>query len=170
MTPRPGDFGVVRTDGWAGRLIRWATRSPVNHAVLCVGDVLVEGDPRGARIRPLSQYGDRVAWADWPLSVAQRATIVRWGVTRVGTPYSWLDCLYIGLVDRFGWAPQWARRQLASTRTLMCSQLVCAAYDAAGVHLFSDGRPFGGVSPGDLYDLIPREQKVKQTSLHDWWF
>jgi hypothetical protein len=108
---------------------------------------------------PVGKYGDRVVWANWPLGDSQRATISRWGRAREGTPYSWLDCLEIGLVDRFGWAPGWMRRRLRSNQTLMCSQLVCAAYDAAGVHLFLDGRPFGGVSPGDLYQLILDEGK-----------
>lgn len=157
MSPRLGDFGVVRTNGWAARLIRWATRSPVNHAVLCVGDQLVEGDPHGARLGRLDAYGDRVIWAGWTLTDNQRTEIAAWGLSRVGTPYSWLDCVEIGLVDRFGWAPRWMRRRLRSDRTLMCSQLVTAAYDAAGVHLFDDGRPAGGVSPGDLYDLLEKQ-------------
>ena len=160
MRPELGDFGVVRTGGWAGRLIRWATRSPVNHAVLYVGGgQIVEGEPNGAALSPVSRYGNRVEWANWPLTPTQRGVIAQWGRAHVGTPYSWLDCLEIGLVDRFGWAPGWMRSRLRSNRTLMCSQLVTAAYDAAGVHLFDDGRPAGGVSPGDLYTLILKESK-----------
>lgn len=155
--PPEGDFAVVATGGWAAKVIRWVTRSPVNHAVLSVGQgMIVEGDPKGAQLSHFTKYPHAI-WANWPLTSRARDQIGTWGRRHVGVPYSWVDDAEIGMVDTFHWAPRWMRRRLRSTRTLMCSQLVDAAYQAAGVQLFTDGRPAGGVSPGDLYDLIHKK-------------
>lgn len=152
--PRPGDFGVTRTSGFGSWVIRVVTRSKYNHAFIVIdAEHLIEGEPGGARPNKLTAY-PHAAYSSINLTDAQRNQIVAWAKAHIGTPYSWLDDLEIGLVDLFGWAPKWMRKRLSSTRTLMCSQLVDAAYAAAGVQLFSDGRPAGGVSPGDLARLI----------------
>ena len=153
--PLPGDIGVVASRSWVGRAIMWITRAPVSHAFVCIGGGgLIEGDPHGARIRPVTAYAD----AQWltalstHLTDAQRKTIVDWCMKHVGTPYSWIDDAEIGFTDLFGWAPKWMRRRLRSDSTLMCSQLCDAAYKAAGVDLFP-GKPDGAISPGDLWRL-----------------
>lgn len=150
----PGDFGVTETSGFGSWVIRVVTRSKYNHAFVVVGaGQCIEGEPGGARYNKLANYPHAV-YSSLPLTGPQRAAIVAWATAHLGTPYSWLDDLEIGLVDLFGWAPKWMRKRLASTSTLMCSQFVDAAYTAAGVPLFKDGRPAGGVSPGDLAKLI----------------
>ena len=170
--PALGDFAVVATGGWPSAVIRWVTRSKVNHAVLYIGNgYVVEGEPAGARVTPVSNYGDKLIWANWPLTDEQRPAVAAWGKAHIGTPYSWLDDAAIGLADLFHWVPGILRKRLASTSTLMCSQLVDAAYAAAGVQLFPDGRPAGAVSPGDLYTLIQTRNggtAVKKPS--DWWW
>jgi uncharacterized protein YycO len=154
--PKLGDYGVVATGGFWPRVIRLVTRSSVNHAVLYIGSgQIVEGEPDGARIVDWREYGDAVRWSSVQLTRPQREAIAAWGRKHEGTPYNWIDDLAIGLVDVFGWAPKFLRDRLKSTDRLMCSQLVDAAYDAAGVDLFTDGRPVGGVSPGDLAELLP---------------
>lgn len=152
---QPGDFAVVNTGGsLVARLIRWATRSPVNHAFVYVGGgQIIEAEPNGAQLADVRKYPDAI-WADVDLTQPERTGIVSWARGHLGTPYSWVDDLEVGLVDVFGWAPKFMRDRLASTATLQCAQLVDAAYAAAGVQLFDDGRPCGGVSPGDLYHLI----------------
>jgi hypothetical protein len=47
----------------------------------------------------------------------------------------------------------------------MCSQLCDSAYHAAGVDLFADGRPAGGVSPADLYRLDERVRAAAGASV-----
>lgn len=169
LTPRAGTIGVTPSRRFVAWAIRVLTRCPqAAHAFVATGkgDEIIEGDPHGAR-RSHARYYPRVVWLEdlaAGLSDAQRAEVVAWAVSRLGTPYSWLDDLEIGLVDVFGWAPAFLRRRLRSDRTLMCSQLCDAAYRAAGVELFADGRPAGGVSPADLYRLNERTAAPWRTS------
>lgn len=160
MIPMLATIGLVRGTGFWAWLIRLATRSPYAHAFLWVGGGIVEAEPSGARSAP-SHYAD-VYWCERlsdQLSNAQRNLAVSWALAQTktrdgkGTPYSWVDDAEIGVVDVFGWAPGWMRRRLASTCTLQCAQLCDAAYATAGVQLFDDGRPCGGVSPADLWRL-----------------
>jgi hypothetical protein len=149
-------IGVTPSSGFTAWVIRTVTRSPVAHAILAtgVGDEVIEAEPDGARPNHARTFRD-VTWLtnlSAGLTDAQRTAAVAWAREHLGTPYSWLDDLEIGLVDLFGRAPGWMRKRLASTDTLQCAQLCDAAYAAAGVHLFT-GRPAGGVSPGDLYRL-----------------
>lgn len=152
-----GIVGVTPSRGFVPWLIRTVTRGPVAHAFITTGngDEIVEGDPHGARRNRASQYR-RVYWLlnlTAGMTAEQGVLAAGWAIERLGTPYSWLDDLAIGLVDLFGWAPACLRRRLASSRTLMCSQLVDAALEFAGWDLFTDGRPSGGVSPNDLFRL-----------------
>lgn len=152
--PRPGDFGVTRTSGFGSWVIRVVTRSKYNHAFVVVDDYrVIEAEPHGARYNRLSAYPDAV-FSSFPLTDAQRAGIVAWAIAHLGTPYSWLDDLEIGMVDLFGWAPAWMRRRLRSIATMECAQYVDADYAANGWEIFDDGRPAGGVSPGDLAKAI----------------
>ena len=152
----PGDFFVVRTNGWAGRLIRWVTRSSVNHAgVLVYGGRIVEARPSGAGY---SSRPTDALWSHQPLTDDQRGQIVAAATGFVGNPYSWLDCVCIGLADRFGTnVPAAIRNRLQRPDRMICSQLVDSAYLDAGVHLFADGRDPGAVSPEDLRQTIIQE-------------
>ena len=156
--PQPGDYFVVRTNGWAGVLIRWVTRSTVNHAgILVNGGAVVEARPAGAGYAAARDY-TAATWSHFPLTDAQRVAIIGAANGLVGTPYSWVDCACVGLADLFGInVPEPVRKRLRRRDRLMCSQLVDTAYLDAGVHLFSDGRIPGAVSPGDLLNLIPKE-------------
>jgi len=155
VTPQPGDFGVMATGGWGARLIQVVTHSPVNHAILYLGNGwCIEGRPEGAGPVRVDAYAGTY-WSHMDLTDEQRESIVAHGRSHLGAPYSWLDDLAIGLAHIFGRAlPQFIRRRLSSRDRLMCSQLVDLSYLEAGVHLFDDGRLPGDVAPGDLYDLI----------------
>lgn len=161
MGPELGDFAVVATGGREAALIRWGTDSPVNHAVLYVGDgMLIEAQPGGARLVPVSHYGKRLIWSTGVIipNEAQRAAIAKAGRALEHTPYGWPDIAAIALAQRrlgaFVDSRTWWVRRLARTDRLICSQLVDLAYLRGGVHLFADGRLPGLVSPGDLYRLI----------------
>lgn len=79
----------------------------------------------------------------------------------VGTPYSFLDDAAIGFALLTNWrAPRWVEQRLSSDRHLQCAQLADAAYEAAGLRLFDDGRLPGAVYPGSF---IPIWQQ------HGWW-
>lgn len=160
VAPTPGDYFVVATNGFAARVIRWATKSPVNHAGIYIGPVgggtplIVEADPHGARVNDVSTYGTAI-WSDLPLTDDERARIVAWAKASIGTKYNWIDIVCLALELVFRWkVPSAVLWRVSSPKTLICSQLVDLAYRGAGVHLFSDGRPPGAVTPESLYKVI----------------
>lgn len=154
VAPAPGDFGVVTTSGWAARLIQTVTRSHYNHAFIYAGNGrIIEARPSGAGYGTLDYPA--VLWSNVPLNPLERDNVVAAAVKMIGTPYSWVDCAAIGIADLFGQhIPELVRKRLNRRDRLMCSQLVDTAYLLAGVHLFSDGRVPGDVSPADLALLV----------------
>ena len=87
--PRIGDYGVVRTGGFFGKLIRLGTVSRWNHAFIYIGDGKIVGaDPTGVAVSNLSNY-PLVAWNQHEeLSEEQRAKIVQHAQAAVGRPYN----------------------------------------------------------------------------------
>jgi len=81
-----------------------------------------------------------------------------------GIPYNWPDIVAIGLAQRrlgrLVTPRSWLARRLSRGDRLICSQLVDVCYEAAGLHLFTDHRPAGLVSPGDLLDLIRTHERT----------
>lgn len=160
--PELGDFGVVRTGGWAGQLIRWGTESPVNHAFVYVGmGEIVEMEPGGIQLSYASKYPDAI-WSTGkiPLTATQRETIAHFERARArkGVKYSFLGLAVIALAQRrFGsivTSRDFLARAVSDDGQEFCSQEVDFAYASNGVQLFDDGRLPGLVSPGDLYNLI----------------
>lgn len=163
---RPGDFCVEHMPGTPGRLIRlgqWLAGdgfADYEHAAVCVRiatdgrPIVVQAEPGGAHIG----FARRDAlWSDLPLTETQRKAIVRAASGYIGTPYSWLDYVAIA-AHRFRIPTPGLRRYIAATGHMICSQLVAQCYDDAGVHLFTDGRWPGSVTPADLYHLITKER------------
>ena len=86
----------------------------------------------------------------------------------IGTPYGFWDIAAIAFTQRalgrvinpakpYDQQPVWVRQiidRLRDTHELICSQLVDLCYQRAGVHLFTDGRFEGFVSPEDLRALL----------------
>lgn len=158
--PKPGDFGVVRTGGWAARLIRWGTESTVNHAFVYLGNgEIIEAEPKGARISKASKY-PHALWSTGKIELVEGEGewIAHYAKTLVGIPYNWLDIAAIGLAQRrlgrIVGLRSWIAHRLSDNGKLMCSQLVDFAYQHVCIDLFTDGRPCGMVSPGDLLTLI----------------
>lgn len=162
--PLPGDFGLCRITGGVGVLIRlgqWLTGggfADIEHAFVYVGDGrIVEAEPGGARETDVSEYADRpILWSTEKVELTdvQRRAITVIARGYLGTPYSWLDYLAIA-AHRFHLpGGPWLRRYIASTKHAICSQLVDAVYQEAGVQLFRDGRWPGYVRPADLAQLL----------------
>ncbi|WP_431679392.1 hypothetical protein [Kitasatospora sp. KL5] len=151
-------------DGHVGRLIRvgqWLNGdgfADYEHAFVYVGGgELVEAQPGGAELRPLSVYDRRSAlWSSgrYDLTDAQRAAIVAAARGYVGVGYSVAD--YFALAAHRFRLPvgPLIKNYVASSRHMICSQLVDQCYLDAGVHLFSDGRWPGYVTPADLAGLL----------------
>ncbi|MFI9123852.1 hypothetical protein ACIGW0_31425 [Streptomyces bikiniensis] len=160
-TPLPGDFALTKIGGITGKLVAAGQAlvgdaSPVQHAFVYVGyGEIVHAMPGGAEMISIEDASEPVVWSTGkiPLSDEQRRTIKREAFNLVGTPYSFLDYASIGLAH-FRIRPRWVRDYVADTGHLICSQLVDEVYLRAGIHLFSDGRLPGDVTPGDLWHLL----------------
>ena len=159
--PEPGDIGLTSIDGpvgWGirlGQLLLGDGATPYEHAflVLDCGD-LIEAQPGGAQVRPLSEYdGRHVLYVAPELTDAERHRICVQGRLLVGTPYSGLDYLALA-AHRFHLPLPGLRTFVASTGHMICSQMVDEAYVSAGVHLFADGRWPGYSTPGSIYQLL----------------
>jgi len=172
---RPGDFFLASNFGpgiWNRTMsvfVQWGTRAPVAHAGVFVGDVdgvpsVVEAEPSGARVAPLSAHLKDI-WSTTSLTDQQRAQVVAFAKSRVGTPYGFGDIVAIALCSRrlgLDWdpnnPPKWIQR-LNDPKTVICSQLVAQAYAAAGLTLVPGLSP-ALTSPGDLWRAIGSPKDV----------
>ena len=153
-TPRPGDYGVVKTGGIVGKLIRVGTLSRWNHAVICIeGDVLVEARPVGVSFGKVSGY-QRIAWNQHEsLTDEQRKAIAEHALDQIGKPYGFLDIFTIFLRIlglRVPFPKFWTK--LAKRKGFICSELVAESYEKAGFKLIN--KPNSIVTPGDLAERL----------------
>lgn len=159
----PGDFCCVSGGGDMGKLIVLGQRlcgneafAEYGHAFIYIGDnMIVEAAPDGAR-KALLRHDYRLqTWSSGiiRLTDGERAAIVASAAMLIGRGYSWLDYWAIGMHRRHIPAPG-LKAYIASTKRLICSELVDQAYLDAGVHLFDDGRWSGYVVPADLAGLL----------------
>ena len=170
-SPWTGDIGLVRVNGFAGRAIRAAQWldgdgfADYEHAVICVGcetrtvrgrkqmlAKCVGAQPGGADIEYYGAQDDMV-WSRFNLSTGERAKIKDAALSYYGTPYSFADYAAIGAHRLHVPAPG-LKTYIASSKHMICSQLVDQCYQDAGLQLFRDGRWPGLVTPGDLDQLI----------------
>jgi cell wall-associated NlpC family hydrolase len=180
----PGDFFLVSFDGpdpnvdpsnvkhWLthGGLVRiaqWADGTgfaEYEHAAVYIGNnTIVQAQSSGVSLGQATSYdGNQTLWSTGiiPLNEVQRANIVTAAKSYVGVPYSWTDYAAIA-AHRLHLLPSapLLKNYVASTKHMICSQLVDQSYQDAGVHLFTDNRWPGYVTPGDLYELLASEAK-----------
>ena len=171
-----GDIILSTTDAASSGLIRFGTGSPVSHAMLYVdqGQQVIEAIGSGVTMRPLADAIAHatlaVAFRSPGLDEAHRQLVADAAVTHVGEPYDKIGIVrqakfqidrhvcdllsgtaaatcrdYVGYVD------------LGTPRpgTFFCSELVVAAYDAAGAPLTT--APYNWTSPDDLAELAFRD-------------
>lgn len=158
-TPQPGDIGLAKITGIVGKLI-WAGQyiygegGPWTHAfVVLENGTLIEAEPGGARIVPISEYNKQITgFLSLPLTDEQRARIVELAKTYEGTPYSFLDYAAMFLY-RLRIRLPGIRRRVESSGHLICSQLADKMEQDVNFQLFDDGRWNGYVSPGGLTKL-----------------
>ena len=175
MTPQPGDYACRQMGGEAGKLISIGEFldgdgfSIYDHGEIFVGSpdknapygYTMGAYPGGAKLVPLQfdqlNNGNGFLWSAGhiPLTDAQRAVIVSFTVACKGIPYSAAD--YFALVAHRLHIPVPGLKQyIASSGHMICSQLVDYCYMRAGVHLFTDGRWPGYVTPADLANLLEK--------------
>lgn len=169
LTPQPGDFGLVSIAGGVGKLIRfgqWLNGDGFHdyeHAFIYIGDgKIVEAEPGGACISDLSEYDGRVIlWSTGliPLTDVQRKGIVETAIQWVGTPYSFLDYLAIGMY-RLGITAFGISDRVISSQHMICSQLVAQDYEVHGSPL-TEYPPYL-VTPGRLTDYLLSFRQMKR--------
>lgn len=165
--PHPaGTVFVLRSGGILGWWIRLLTRSRVNHAGICLGNGrTVEAQAAGAVSREEQLAGQHVMFGDgfWQRVETQAPGRCQQIADRaqrlLGRPYNYLDLIALAWACRRDPTgppekPNWWQQRVMDNGRLICSQLVDLACDAAGVHLFTDGRLPGAVTPGDIAEVL----------------
>ena len=152
-TPAIGNFGIVKTNGFAGFLIRLGTFSRWNHAFIYLGDGnIIEARPTGVRISNISEYKN-IAWNKHEdLTEEQRQQIVQTALLHKKDKYAFIDILVIairilGLKMRIPLVYSLAKRE-----GVICSELVALSYASARVSL--SPLPEFLVTPGDLSEYL----------------
>ena len=154
MPELTAQIGLCYTTGFWGRVIRAVTKSHYNHTVIAISETQCAGaEPGGVRIRPIASFPD-VVWSQFPYTLAQQVEIVTFAKTELGVRYNYLDDLFIGiaLLTREH-TPRWIERVLSDPDSWQCAQLADAALQRAGIHVFTDDRPFGAVYPGSYVEV-----------------
>jgi hypothetical protein len=158
VEPRPGDIGCTQITGDVGFLIKlgqWLNGdgwSNSEHCFVFVGDgQIVEAEPGGARLAPLTEYDARtVAWVRCP--EMHRQAVAEAAKSLIGTPYSAADYFALAL-HRFHIPAPGLRRYIEASGHLICSALVDRAAAIGGWRLFDDGRWNGYVDPAEVAKL-----------------
>lgn len=153
--PRAGDYGIVRTGGFFGWLIRLGTLSKWNHAFIVVGDgTFIEANPKGVQIVSGDRYPQAVYNTVDEISDEDRAKIVGAARSYLGRPYGWLDIAALTLT-LFGLNTHWVTARVSRQDRMICSQVVAQAYADADLPLF----PFPPylVRPADLANRLIEE-------------
>lgn len=170
----PGTIGLTSISGEVGRLIRlgqylaetpevrWLRRDYLpnyQHAFVYLGadeygvEQLIEAEPGGARIRPVSEYGSDIYWCmniAGEFTPAQLAGVAQAARDFENVGYSFLD--YDALfMHRLHIPVPGLRDFIKSTGHVICSQLCDASYQARDLQIFTDNRWPGYVMPMDLY-------------------
>lgn len=174
---KPGDFYLVSFDGknpnigkdpgkWLknggliriGQLAAGEGFSQYEHAGIYVGNgKVVEASNNGTVLTDWHYDNHDVMWSSGIINPtdAQRAKIVSAAHGYVGTPYSWPDYAaiaahHLNLLP----ATDALKSYVATSKHMICSQVVDQVYEDAGYPLFNDGRWPGYVMPGSLYNLL----------------
>jgi hypothetical protein len=173
--PGIGDFAVIPISGNVGKLIsfgEWLNGDgfgAYDHAEIYVGmadanaplGYTMGAYPGGATLVPVPQDQTGWLWSTGHINLTddQRSKIVQNALACKGIPYSGLD--YFALATHRLHVPApFLKTYIASTKHLICSQLVDLCYDNAGVHLFNDNRWPGYVTPADLANVILHPEQV----------
>lgn len=156
--PQIGDIGLYHITGpigvgvdlgqlFAGDSSHWT------HAFMVVQDrQVLEAEVSGAVLTPLDYYLERqVVWSTGKIALtdAQRVTANEVALTLVGTPYSFLDYFALS-AHRLHVPSTRLDKYVASSKHMICSQMVDYIWSQVGVHMFTDDRLPQNVTPGNI--------------------
>lgn len=160
MQPPAGLIGLTPISGQVGRLIefgQWLNGNGFHqweHAFISIGNgLIVEAEPGGARVAHADEYST-VYWCNSLYKLGTEAQLQNtedWAKKYVETPYSFAD--YFALAQHRLHIPgPGLKNFIASDGHMICSQLADRCYANAGIHIFTDNRWPGYVTPADLYN------------------
>ena len=153
--PKPGDFGVVKTNGLAARLIQLGTASRWNHAFIYIGGgVIAEARPKeGLVLKSVSQY-KKIAWNQHQeLTSKQRDKILDKAHSLLGTSYGFIDIFVLGLrILGLKFLTGKLLEKMCMAQGIICSEYVAICYQAAGIDLVNKAEYL--VTPGDLAEML----------------
>jgi hypothetical protein len=177
MNPQPGDAGFSTIPGMPGKVPMWGQvllqdACRFDHAfwvVNALGDPnypdgrIVQAMPHGAEFQRLEpRLVPGYAYAHVELTDEQRAMVpaIAEGFVSArkgkGIGYSFLSYPALASINYHLPIPQ-LKHYVGNSKRLMCSQLVDEGLRRLGYHVFTDGRWYLDVTPGDLYyALDPR--------------
>ena len=153
-TPQLGDYGVVKTKGFFGKLIRLGTLSRWNHCFIYIGnDLIVEANPTGVAVSHVDKY-PLIAWNQHEeLSYTDRETIASHAKWLVGRPYSFFTIAGMALrILGFKFFGDRLLAAIARHDGYICSELVAECYRQSGNILVSEKDYL--VNPGDLAERL----------------
>lgn len=162
----PGDVGVaiewgqrLDGDGWKDSMFEHAATVTAVHPGWVT---VVEAWQGGARSHVYTE-AEMCGWvtssdlyAEMHVTQAQRDIIVACAVAHIGVPYSAADYFAIA-AHRFHLPVPGLEDYIKDCGHMICSQLVDHCALAAKVHLFTDGRWEGFVTPGNLGKRVSGE-------------
>ena len=156
-SPRIGDYGVIKTGGFFAKLIRIGTTSRWNHAFIYIGnymgvDSIVEANPTGVTISPVSKYPS-IAWnMHEELSTEQREGIAFYARRAVGRPYNF-GIIFILALRALGFRlfPTKVIQWLGKHDGYICSELVAECYEKVGAPVAPNSDL---CNPGDLAERL----------------
>lgn len=172
-TPRPGQFGLTKIHGWAGIGIKTGQAllrlrhplCPVQHGFLVLdNDEVIEAEPGGARIMPLSYYTEtsrvRETWySDLNLTDTQVDNTIIAARLLKDIPYNWVTYWALA-AKRFGISTPHIDDLIKNKGYQMCTQLIDWSLHLGGVELYDNGKLPQNVIPSDLWnDFILRKKQ-----------
>ena len=158
--PKPGDLGIVSTNGLAARLIQVGTVSRWNHVFIYIGPTLVDGisydmveaTPSGVKYGNTTEYTNIVYNKHQVFNNEEvdRAFIVAYARGLVNKPYNWVNIFRIAfrILGLKIFANTKLMKHLASKDGYICSEAGEEAYEKSGNPLVL--KDAGETSPGDL--------------------
>lgn len=153
FTPTLGNYGVIKTHGFFGWLIRLGTFSRWNHAVIYIGNgEVVSADPSGVKIDPVTNWNN-IAWNQHEeLDDNQRMMIVNAAREAVGHSYSFITIADIAFrILGLKILSETILDKLARHNGYICSELVAECYRKGGLVIAKQDFL---CTPGDLAERL----------------
>ena len=151
--PRLGDYGVIKTTGFFGGLIRIGTTSRWNHVIIYVGNgMAVSADPTGVSKISVTQYTN-IAWNKHEeLDDNQRMMIINAALEAIGKPYDFFTIADIALrILGLKIFTKGLLSYLAKNKGYICSELVAECYRKGGLVIAKEDWL---CTPGDLAERL----------------